>query len=107
MQPEDEHALVLDTENGLVVLVGCSHPGVDNLVNKAKSILSDKPVHYVLGGFHLLHSTEDEIKQVISNFETELITPTHCSGDLAKQLIKEKYKAGYLEGGVGQRIELM
>ncbi len=106
MQPEGEQALVLDTEKGLVIVAGCSHPGIENFMQRAKQILSGKPIFYVIGGFHLLHHTEKQIYNVLEKFDTKYITPTHCTGQLATEIIKLSYGERFIEGGVGMKLNL-
>ncbi|MCP4346887.1 MAG: MBL fold metallo-hydrolase [Desulfobacterales bacterium] len=100
-----EQALVLNTEKGLVIIVGCSHPGIVNITKKAKEIL-DKKVYLVFGGFHLLDESDDEIKKVIKQLK-ELgvmkVGVTHCSGDKAIELFKNAYGENYIKMGVGKK----
>ncbi len=106
MQPEGEQALVLDTAKGLVIVAGCSHPGIENFMQRAKSILPGKPIFYVIGGFHLLHHTEKQIYKVLEKFDTKYITPTHCTGQLATEIIRMAYGDRFIEGGVGMQLNL-
>ena len=99
-----EQSLILEKDNELYVVGGCSHAGIHTIMQKA--LLLDKPIKYVIGGFHMMNKNETEILNIIKKFSTEYITPTHCSGDLAIKLIKEKYKDKYIEGGVGKIIEI-
>ena len=59
-----EQSLVIDEGEFSVVVTGCAHPGIVNIVKRAISMLN-KPVLYVLGGFHLMRSSEDEIINTI------------------------------------------
>ena len=107
MMPVGEQSLIIDEGDFLIVITGCAHPGVVNIVKEAINLLK-KPVLYVLGGFHLMRSSELEIAEVIKelkNLKVEYVTPTHCSGDLAIEMFKDVYKDGYIPGGVGRIIE--
>ena len=55
-----EISLAIDTPDGIVLIVGCSHPTIEKIVEAARSVI-DKPVHLVFGGTHLLPATPDEI----------------------------------------------
>jgi len=107
MEPIGEQSLIIDEGEFSIVITGCAHPGVVNIVKRAIEVLN-KPVGYVIGGFHLMRSSEEEIVKVIKdlrNLKVEYVTPTHCSGDLAIEMFKNIYGEGYIPGGVGRIIE--
>ncbi len=107
MEPIGEQSIIIEEEDFLIVVTGCAHPGVVNIIKRAIDMLK-KPVLYVIGGFHLMRSTEEEINNVIKNLKSlgvEYVTPTHCSGDLAIEMFKDVYKDNYIPGGVGRIIE--
>ncbi len=107
MHPIGEHSLVIDEGEFGIVVVGCSHPGITNIVKRAKEILN-KPILYAIGGFHLMRSSEEEIIEIVKemkNLGVEYVTPTHCTGDLAIEMFKEAYRENYIPGGVGRIIE--
>ncbi|WP_024790759.1 MULTISPECIES: MBL fold metallo-hydrolase [unclassified Lebetimonas] len=107
MHPIGEQSLVIDEGEFSIVVTGCAHPGIVNIVKRAIEMLN-KPVLYALGGFHLMRSSEEEIAEVINelkNLGVEYVTPTHCSGDLAIGMFKETYGENFIPGGVGRIIE--
>ncbi len=107
MHPVGEHSLVIDEGDFEIVVVGCSHPGIVNIVKRAKEIIN-KPIIYAIGGFHLFRSKEEEIVETVKELKllgVEYITPTHCTGDLAIEMFKSAYKENYIPGGVGRIIE--
>jgi len=59
-----EQSLIIDTKNGTVVITGCSHPGIVNIVKRAKELL-DKDVYMVFGGFHLMNHSNEMIAGII------------------------------------------
>jgi 7,8-dihydropterin-6-yl-methyl-4-(beta-D-ribofuranosyl)aminobenzene 5'-phosphate synthase len=86
----EEHALCVRTEKGWVMVTGCAHPGVHKLAAQAHQVTGG-PIHAVFGGFHLLQkpeSTIDGIARRLENLGTELIGPTHCTGDPARERFK-------------------
>jgi 7,8-dihydropterin-6-yl-methyl-4-(beta-D-ribofuranosyl)aminobenzene 5'-phosphate synthase len=103
-----EQALVLKTNEGLVVITGCAHPGVVKMVEKAKqSVKSD--VLLVMGGFHLGSKSENEIQEIVSSFRELGVLYSgacHCSGDKARQLFQEAYGHNFLRIGVGSIITI-
>lgn len=105
--PPYEHALAVNvTGVGLVILVGCSHPGVNNIVTKAVEDLKTTP-YVVLGGFHESASDEQEISTLIDsllNLSLSQIYPFHCSGDLIRDYLNTNYPELYQEVVVGSRL---
>ncbi len=101
-----EQSLIVMTSKGAVILTGCSHPGIVNLVNSVK-VMTDRIIG-VIGGFHLLHSDKETIIGVVNKLKAlgvEKIIPAHCTGELAKNTFKEVFKDNYVEAGVGLSIE--
>ena len=101
-----EQSLFLNTEKGLIVVTGCAHPGIVKIINKAKDIINND-VLLVIGGFHLSGNSKGEIKNIISGFRNLGVfyaCPTHCSGDMARQLFKDEYGENYINVGVGRVI---
>ena len=60
-----EQVLLFETEKGLVVITGCAHPGIVNILEAARKRL-DKPIHLVLGGFHLFRENHRTISEIVS-----------------------------------------
>ena len=103
-----EQALILDTSNGLVVITGCAHPGVANMVGKARKTLK-KDVYLVMGGFHLLGIPTRRIKEIIGMLRemgVKKVAPSHCTGEQATVLFQKAWADNFLEGGVGAVIRL-
>jgi len=104
-----EQSLIITTTKGLVIITGCAHPGVVNIIRKAKEIVPDNKEYLVMGGFHLSGASSAQIESIISSFvdlAVEKVAPCHCSGDETRRLFKEQYGEGYIESGVGKRITL-
>ncbi len=102
-----EQSLVLVVDNlGLVVLVGCSHPGVVNIVRKAYTELGIKP-YAVMGGFHLEWASSEEIKEVVEgllSLGVQKIGPMHCSGEGIRKYLRERYPRAFLDMRAGSSI---
>jgi 7,8-dihydropterin-6-yl-methyl-4-(beta-D-ribofuranosyl)aminobenzene 5'-phosphate synthase len=104
----NEQALILDTANGLIVITGCAHPGIVEILKKSQKI-NNKKIYMVLGGFHLMEKSDSEIKSIIKDFQqlgVIKVGPTHCTGDKAIQLFKDAYGENYIKIGVGKVIEI-
>ncbi|AYD39526.1 MBL fold metallo-hydrolase [Clostridium fermenticellae] len=82
----DEICLALSTSKGLVVIVGCSHPGILNMLETISKRLK-KPIYAVLGGTHLVEADEKRVTFTISEMKKiglKLLGLSHCSGELAQ-----------------------
>jgi 7,8-dihydropterin-6-yl-methyl-4-(beta-D-ribofuranosyl)aminobenzene 5'-phosphate synthase len=104
-----EQALVIHTAKGLVVLTGCSHPGVVAMVEAARRLDERAPVRYLLGGFHMLRQDrETALGQVqrLRALGVRQVAPTHCTGNLATGLFREVFGDRFETAGAGRRIVL-
>jgi 7,8-dihydropterin-6-yl-methyl-4-(beta-D-ribofuranosyl)aminobenzene 5'-phosphate synthase len=82
---DDEVLLAIDTTEGLVVLLGCSHPGMKNMLAAVTSLI-DRPVYAVLGGTHLVEASEHSLgisMEYLQNDALKLIGVSHCTGQIA------------------------
>lgn len=87
---DEEIAVAIETTEGLVIVSGCSHTGILNIVNTIEA-RSGKKVYAVLGGFHLLDATEEDIQATIDRFKDlgiEHIGLSHCTGPLATEMFR-------------------
>ena len=104
---DDEIALGIDTDKGLVILLGCAHPGILNMVeNIMKS--TGKTVYGVIGGTHLVEADEERIRKTIkrlNELNIRLIGVSHCTGESACNLFQEKCD-NFFKNSTGTIIEL-
>lgn len=94
----DEIALVLDTPKGLLIILGCSHPGVLNMVTTISESLKKK-VLGVIGGTHLIEADNDRIKKTIEYFNKlgiSMIGVSHCTGEKAVELFSQECKGFFI-----------
>ena len=99
-----EQSVLLNTDIGLIIITGCAHPGITNILEKARDIIN-KNIYFGLGGFHLMNMSENEIKHVISEFRkfgVAQVGATHCTGDRAIELFKYAYGENIVKVGVGK-----
>jgi 7,8-dihydropterin-6-yl-methyl-4-(beta-D-ribofuranosyl)aminobenzene 5'-phosphate synthase len=98
-----EQTLVLNTKKGLVVMTGCSHPGIVEMLKEIKSTFN-RNIYMVFGGFHLLQKSEKEMNAIISEMKALGVVrcgATHCTGDKQIKMIREAFGENYFELGVG------
>jgi 7,8-dihydropterin-6-yl-methyl-4-(beta-D-ribofuranosyl)aminobenzene 5'-phosphate synthase len=89
-----EQSLAIETEKGLVVVVGCSHPGVGNILDAAKEYGAP---YALMGGLHGFR--EFEVLKPL-----DLVCPTHCTQHISE--IEAMFPEKYIRGGVGTVIDL-
>ncbi|MCK9216590.1 MAG: MBL fold metallo-hydrolase [Firmicutes bacterium] len=92
---EDDMALVFNLgEEGIVVVSGCSHAGIVNILYKSMDITDNKKIKSVIGGFHLIDLSQEVRKRTVEelgNLNIEKIWSGHCTGFDAEYLLKEKF----------------
>jgi 7,8-dihydropterin-6-yl-methyl-4-(beta-D-ribofuranosyl)aminobenzene 5'-phosphate synthase len=101
-----EQSLILSGPAGLVVVTGCAHPGIINIIQSVKDQLKDK-VLLVLGGFHLIGQNRRQIATVVSGFKSMgvlYVAPCHCSGNESLQQFAAEYEERFINCGVGSVI---
>jgi 7,8-dihydropterin-6-yl-methyl-4-(beta-D-ribofuranosyl)aminobenzene 5'-phosphate synthase len=99
---------VMNTNKGLVVMTGCSHPGIVRMLKEIKETFN-KDIYMVFGGFHLMQKSEEEMDEIISDFKTLGVVKcgaTHCTGDKQIEMFKEAFGEDYFELGVGNKITI-
>jgi len=95
-----EQALAFRCAKGQVVITGCAHPGVVNIVQMLKKMTGDD-VYLVLGGFHFpKQSVVDDFRKM----GVRKAAPCHCTGDEALDMFQTAYKDDYIKIGVGRKI---
>ena len=104
-----EVALAIDTPDGIVLVVGCSHPTIEKIVEATKSA-TNKPIHLVLGGTHLLPANDAQIRTIAAslrdNLNVRFIAPAHCTGEPAFAILKESFGDRYVYAGLGTTVLL-
>jgi len=101
-----ELSLALDTPDGMVIVVGCSHPGIDQIVEAAR--VFDQRIHLVTGGFHLVTASDQDVEKTVSalheNFRVHYVAPGHCTGEPAFAALKKAFGTRYVYAGLGTQI---
>jgi 7,8-dihydropterin-6-yl-methyl-4-(beta-D-ribofuranosyl)aminobenzene 5'-phosphate synthase len=103
-----EQSLIVKTSKGLVVITGCAHPGIVEILKEAQKITGED-IYLVLGGFHLAGAGDSELKKIVKSFRelgVKKAAPCHCSGDRTRELFKEEYIEDFISNGVGKIIEI-
>jgi 7,8-dihydropterin-6-yl-methyl-4-(beta-D-ribofuranosyl)aminobenzene 5'-phosphate synthase len=99
-----EQSLVLKTKQGIVVITGCAHPGIVDIVQKAREII-DEDIPLVFGGFHLMNHSDEAVQEIIGRFRelgVKKCGATHCTGDRQIELFKNGFGEDYVRMGTGR-----
>ncbi|OEU65299.1 MAG: MBL fold metallo-hydrolase [Desulfobacterales bacterium S5133MH16] len=102
-----EQSLIIHTDKGIILITGCSHPGIVKIITKATELIRDD-VLFVMGGFHLAGIGKSELGEILHSFrklKVKHVAPCHCSGDLARQMFKKEFHNNYINVGVGRVIQ--
>jgi 7,8-dihydropterin-6-yl-methyl-4-(beta-D-ribofuranosyl)aminobenzene 5'-phosphate synthase len=103
-----EQGLIVETGEGMVVVTGCAHPGVVEMVRRAREVL-DGEIALVMGGFHLGQASYSRIEDIIGDFRAlgvRMVAPSHCTGELALRQFREAYGADFVRGYLGDVITI-
>jgi len=101
-----ELSLAIKAPNGMVLVVGCSHPGIDKIVEAASTI--DPRIYLIVGGFHLVVASDTDIQKIATTlhdrFNVQYVAPGHCTGEPAFTALKKSFGDRYLFAGLGSTV---
>ena len=104
----NEVSMAIRTSQGLVVLVGCSHPGIEQILEVASKI--DSRIYTVFGGFHLVDIPDAEVSGMVTRFrdkwKLERAAAGHCTGEFAFSEFNRVFGPKFDHAGVGATIPL-
>ena len=103
-----EQALVLNISEGLIVITGCAHPGIVNMIRKVKEVFS-RPVCLALGGFHLMGASERDAGNTIGKLrelDVRRIAPSHCTGERPIEIFKQTWQDDFIDFGCGATFRI-
>ena len=103
-----EVAMVLDTPKGPVVIVGCSHPGIEEMLDVVTANRENSQVSMLFGGLHLMEDTEPQIDHTLAllqqKYGVQRIAAGHCTGERAFYRIHERWKKYDVYAGLGETV---
>ena len=88
---------------GLVIVTGCAHPGIVQIVSQAKNWLRKK-VYLLVGVFHLEGQPQRELQRIaveLRKLGVGKVAPSHCAGDTARKLFRNLWIQNFVESGLG------
>jgi 7,8-dihydropterin-6-yl-methyl-4-(beta-D-ribofuranosyl)aminobenzene 5'-phosphate synthase len=104
----DDQALILDTDKGVLVLLGCSHRGVINTLNHVTKLTGKNKIHALMGGLHLGSASDVKLAKIIDHlrgFGLEKMVVGHCTGPRAFLALSNEFKDRVYLNTVGHALE--
>lgn len=103
-----ELSLAIQTPRGQLLVVGCSHPGIENILSSVEA--KRNPVDLIIGGLHLVQTPQPDLdrlaKALRDEWKVRRIAPGHCTGEAGFLTLMQTYGDQYLYAGVGTQLEL-
>ena len=104
---DDDQSLYIETKKGLVVLLGCCHSGIINTLNYIKKLTGNKKINWIIGGTHLISANKSRLEKTIESlrgFDFDFISPLHCTGPIAKNMLMNEFKNRFVNLSCGDSI---
>jgi 7,8-dihydropterin-6-yl-methyl-4-(beta-D-ribofuranosyl)aminobenzene 5'-phosphate synthase len=103
-----ELSLAIKSPKGVILGVGCSHPGIEKILEASTAI--DSHVHLIFGGLHLVTTPDQEIQRLVvalhDHWKVDRMAPGHCTGEPAFAAFRKAFGDQYLYAGLGSVIQL-
>jgi 7,8-dihydropterin-6-yl-methyl-4-(beta-D-ribofuranosyl)aminobenzene 5'-phosphate synthase len=103
-----ELSLAIKSAQGVILIVGCSHPGVEHILQETSAI--DPHVHILFGGLHQIQKPDPEVERIATvlhdQYKLDLVAPGHCTGEPEFAALKKTFGDHYVYAGAGTVIEL-
>lgn len=104
----DDQTLIIDSDKGLILLCGCAHAGLVNIMHHALAQTGRGRIHAVVGGTHLGPADETQFSatlKALRDFGVERLAPSHCTGLLRTAQLQREFGRGFVFAAVGSRLE--
>jgi len=103
-----ELSLAINTPDGLILVVGCSHPGIESIVAEAAKL--NPHIHVIAGGFHLVAAQDPAIEKTATTlydiYRVDYVAPGHCTGEPTFAALQKTFGDHYLYAGLGMTLDL-
>jgi 7,8-dihydropterin-6-yl-methyl-4-(beta-D-ribofuranosyl)aminobenzene 5'-phosphate synthase len=103
-----ELTLAIKSPRGVILIVGCSHPGVEHILQEAAAI--DPHINILFGGLHQIQKPDPEVERIAAvlheHYKLERIAPGHCTGEPEFAALRKAFGDHYAYAGVGSEVDL-
>ena len=104
----DDQSLILDTKRGVILILGCAHSGMINIINHVINKTGKEKFHAIMGGTHLDFLTSEQLEESIKalkKLKIEKIGASHCTGMRAAFRLHQEFGDRFFYGSVGAGLE--
>ncbi|MHC9538109.1 MAG: MBL fold metallo-hydrolase [Vulcanimicrobiota bacterium] len=105
----DDYSLIISTPRGLVLLLGCAHAGLVNIMSLAVERFKTDRIYAVIGGTHLVDANSDRVEKTIEaleEYKVQKIGTCHCTGPEKEAILKEKFRDRFFFAQTGSEITI-
>jgi 7,8-dihydropterin-6-yl-methyl-4-(beta-D-ribofuranosyl)aminobenzene 5'-phosphate synthase len=105
----DDQSLILDTDRGIILILGCAHSGMINIIQHVVNKMGKEKFHAILGGTHLDFLTPEQLEESIKSLkrmEIGKIGVSHCTGMKAAFRLQQEFGDRFFYGCVGSVLEI-
>lgn len=105
----DDQSLILDTDKGIVLILGCAHSGMINIINHVINRMGKEKFYAILGGTHLDFLTPEQLEESIKSLkrmEIGKIGVSHCTGMRAAFRLHQEFGDRFFYGCVGSVLDV-
>jgi 7,8-dihydropterin-6-yl-methyl-4-(beta-D-ribofuranosyl)aminobenzene 5'-phosphate synthase len=105
----DDAALAIDTDKGLVILLGCAHAGLINTVEWFRRNLGEPRIHAIVGGTHLGPASDEQFSATVdylARLEFDRLGVSHCTGQIRSAQLYAKFPNKVFFANVGTTVKV-
>lgn len=112
LQPDplaDDLALVINTDFGLVVILGCAHRGIVNTLRHAQSLTGKELLYAAIGGTHLFRASKERVERTIADLKEmgiQKLGVSHCTGFHASAQLAREFEGAFFLNNAGTQLTL-
>jgi len=106
---DDDLALIIDAEFGLVVILGCAHHGIVNTLKQAKKVTGKELIYAAIGGTHLIHASKERLEKTAAALQemgVQHLGVSHCTGFNASAYLAREFGDRFFLNNAGTRLTL-
>jgi 7,8-dihydropterin-6-yl-methyl-4-(beta-D-ribofuranosyl)aminobenzene 5'-phosphate synthase len=105
----DDLAMIIDTEFGLVVILGCSHHGIVNTLRHVMKITGKELIYAAIGGTHLVHASKERLEKTaaaLNEMGVQYLGVSHCTGFASSAFLAREFGERFFLNNAGTRLTL-